>query len=179
MAFAMASVGHVNRSLPDSTFILGGRTYHRIGSMRPAPGHPHCFAQIYMLDSAEAADRRSAAVNDTDNVLRRPVLELLHNLLVRYNPWVQQFRVAAAAGTPVLEWHSDVEVSGMEIGAVVAECGKRSIMLHQLPSGPLNLYRIRIHCITLWRIRCCFHVGQQGGIKTCNVGIPFEVAVAE
>ena len=104
--------------------------------MRPAPGHPHCFAQIYMLDSAEAADRRSAAVNDTDNVLRRPVLELLHNLFVRYNPWVQQFRVAAAAGTPVLEWHSDVEVSGMEIGAVVAECGKRSIMLHQLPSGP-------------------------------------------
>ena len=55
MAFALASVGHNNRSLPDSTFILGGRTYHRIGDVMPRDSASAAFAQIYMLDAEEAA----------------------------------------------------------------------------------------------------------------------------
>jgi hypothetical protein len=52
MAMAMASVGHSNKSLPDGMFHLGGKSFHRIGSMHPDPHVPHAFAQIYVLDVA-------------------------------------------------------------------------------------------------------------------------------
>ena len=131
MAFALASVGHNNRSLPDSTFILGGRTYHRIGDVMPRDSASAAFAQIYMLDAEEAAVRRAVAVGNSDSALRPAVFQILHDLLLRYNPWVQQLRSAAALDTPVIEWRSDVDVSGMMIGAVVAAPGSRSIMLHR------------------------------------------------
>lgn len=133
MSFAMASVGHNNRSLPDSTFIMGGRSYHRIGDIRPRDAEHAAFAQIYMLDADEAADRRMAVVggSDTESPLRRAVLQLLHELLLRHNPWVQRLRAAVAHDTPVIEWHSDIDVSGMVIGAVVASPGSRSIVMRQ------------------------------------------------
>jgi len=58
MALSMASVGHQNKSLPDGMFVLGGRTYHRVGSMLPQGNAPPAFAQIYVLDVEEATDRR-------------------------------------------------------------------------------------------------------------------------
>ena len=58
MALSMASVGHKSRSLNYGAFILGGKTYHRIGSMQPDAGGSHSFAQIYVLDVNEATDRR-------------------------------------------------------------------------------------------------------------------------
>jgi hypothetical protein len=134
MAFAMASVGHNNRSLPDSVFVLGGRTYHRIGSVLPAQDAEAAFAQIYMLDAEEAADRRAQVVNDTESVLRRPVLVMLHRLLSQHNPWVRQLQAAASSRTPVIQWSSDIDVSGMVVGAVVAAPGSRSIVL-QLQSS--------------------------------------------
>jgi len=129
MAFAMASIGHDNRSLPDSTFIMGGRTYHRIGCLQPHDSSTSAFAQIYMLDAEEAAVRREAVVGHSDGSLRAPVLVILHELMVRYNPWVQRMRSAAAANTPVIEWRSDIDVAGMMIGAVVSAAGSRSIVL--------------------------------------------------
>ena len=132
MAFAMASVGHDNRSLPDSTFILGGKSYHRIGDLLPRDSAAAAFAQIYMLDAEESAVRRAAAVGNADSALRLPVFELLHQLLVRHNPWVRQLRAAAAADTRVIEWQSDIDVSGMMIGAVVAAPGfSRSIIIRR------------------------------------------------
>ena len=131
MAFAMASVGHDNKSLPDSTFILGGRSYHRIGDLMPRDSAAAAFAQIYMLDAEDAATRRAEAVGNNDSVLRPAVFQLLHDLLVRFNPWVQQMRHAVAHGTPVIEWRSDIDVSGMMIGAVVAAPGSRSIILQR------------------------------------------------
>lgn len=136
MAFAMASVGHNNRSLPDSTFIMGGRTYHRIGSLRPGDGAETAFAQIYMLDAEEAADRRAEVVGNSDGVLRPQVFEILHELLLRYNPWVQQMRSAAANNIPEIEWRSDIDVSGMMVGAVVAAPGCRSILIRQQSEEP-------------------------------------------
>jgi len=138
MAFAMASTGHRNVSLPDSTFILSGKTFHRIGSLQPGDSCLHSFAQIYMLDAEDAAARRIDATLDRNNVLRVPVLQMLHECFLRYNPWVQQFRVAAAAGVPELVWRSDIDLLGMEVGAVVAEAGSRSIVVQQLPQGPLQ-----------------------------------------
>lgn len=134
MAFAMASVGHENRSLPDSTFILGGRTYHRIGNLHPLESEEPAFAQIYMLDAEQSASRRSAVIGNSDGVLRPPVFELLHQLLLRYNPWVQQLRAAVAHNTPEIVWQSDIDVSGMVIGAVVAAPGSRSIVIRQQSS---------------------------------------------
>jgi hypothetical protein len=81
MAFAMASTGHSNASLPDSTFILSGRSFHRIGSLLPPASSLHSYAQIYMLDADDAAARRVGAVNDVNGVLRLPVLQTLHRLL--------------------------------------------------------------------------------------------------
>ena len=90
MAFAMASVGHDNRSLPDSTFIFGGKSYHRIGDLLPRDSAVAAFAQIYMLDAEESAVRRAAAVgnndsckiarvsaNEAENVITNQVLTLL------------------------------------------------------------------------------------------------------
>jgi hypothetical protein len=134
MAFAMASVGHNNRSLPDSTFIFGGKSYHRIGDLLPRDAAPAAFAQIYMLDAEESAVRRAAAVGNADSALREPVFELLHQLLIRHNPWVRLLRAAAAADTRVIEWQSDIDVSGMMIGAVVAAPGSRSIVIRRQSS---------------------------------------------
>jgi hypothetical protein len=131
MAFAMASTGHDNRSLPDSTFILGGRTYHRMGSLRPSDGVAAAFAQIYILDPEDAAARRSDVVGNVDGVLRQPVFEMLHQLLLRFNPWVQQLVASASNNTPDIVWQSDIDVSGMMIGAVVAAPGSRSIVIRQ------------------------------------------------
>jgi hypothetical protein len=135
MSFAMASVGHDNRSLPDSTFILGGRSYHRIGSMLPRESEAAAFAQIYMLDADQSAVRRSEVVGNFDGSLRPPVFDLLHQLLLRYNPWVQQLRAAVARDTPEIVWNSDIDVSGMMIGSVVAAPGSRSIVIRQQDSG--------------------------------------------
>jgi hypothetical protein len=125
MAFAMASVGHDNRSLPDSTFIFGGRSYHRIGAMEPPPGQSASFAQIYLLDPDEAAVRRLEAVGHDDGVLRQEVFAHLHRLMLSYNPWVRHLRVAASLNLPVIQWQSDVDVSGMSIGAVLTRTHRR------------------------------------------------------
>jgi len=134
MAFAMASVGHDNRSLPDSTFIFGGRSFHRIGAMLPPPGGAASFAQIYLLDPDEAAARRLEVVGHDDGALRPAVLLLLHRLLLLHNPWVRQLRVAASQSLPVLQWRSDVDVSGMTMGAVVVAAGSRSISIQRQTS---------------------------------------------
>ena len=60
MAMAMAYVGHKNMSLPDGTFVMGGRSYHRIGSLLPSSGQDNNFAQIYLLDTLDATSRRSS-----------------------------------------------------------------------------------------------------------------------
>jgi hypothetical protein len=134
MAFAMASVGHDNRSLPDSTFVLGGKSYHRIGSLRPNESAEAAFAQIYMLDAEEAAKRREAVVGHSDGILRQPVFEILHELLLRYNPWVQQWRRAVDLNTVEIVWQSDIDVSGMMIGSVVVAPGTRSVVIRQQSS---------------------------------------------
>jgi hypothetical protein len=134
MSFAMASVGHDNRSLPDSTFIMGGRTYHRIGAMEPLPSQSASFAQIYLLDPDEAAARRLEVVGHDDGVLREPVFAILHRLMLHYNPWVSQLRLAVSGNIPVIEWRSDVDVSGMTVGAVVVAPGSRSIVIRRYSS---------------------------------------------
>lgn len=131
MAFSMASVGHDNRSLPDSTFIMGGRSYHRIGAMEPGPSQSASFAQIYLLDPDEAAARRLEVVGHDDGVLRPEVFAIVHRMMLELNPWVRQLRVAASQNIPVIEWQSDIDVAGMTMGAVVVAPGSRSIVIRR------------------------------------------------
>jgi hypothetical protein len=137
MAMAMASVGHSNHSLPGNcSFILGGRTYHRIGSMHPDDGQMARFAQIYLLDVADASAVRNHHQHQS---LDETVLGRLHAALISSNPWVQQIRCAAASGRP-LRWRWDGEEvnDAMMIGAIVAEPGSHREVALQMAGGELQ-----------------------------------------
>lgn len=132
MVMAMASVGHKNRSLPDGMFKLGGRTFHRIGSMTPTENASHAFAQIYVLDAEQASDRRLNLMNGHDGLspLRRDVLTQLHSLLLQHNPCVQQFVAAARDNLPKLVWRCSDDIASMQMGALVVQSGsKRDIVI--------------------------------------------------
>jgi hypothetical protein len=88
---AFASVGHANKSFVDGTFVLGGRAYHRIGSLLPVQNQPHCFAQIYVLDTDNATRRRQAIMPS----LRSAVLTQLHEFMMQFNPLARTFKAAA------------------------------------------------------------------------------------
>jgi hypothetical protein len=141
MAMAMASVGHQNISLPDGMFTLGGKSFHRIGSLRPAEALPHAFAQIYMLDAQEASDRRIRVQGgrDSEHPLRPEILSQLHTWMLLHNPWVRQFVAAFHNDMPQLVWRSSDDISSMQMGALVAQPGStRDIVIErQVPSVAL------------------------------------------
>jgi hypothetical protein len=137
-SLSMASVGHKSVGLPDGWFVLGGKTFHRIGSMFPAPGREHSFAQIYLLDPQAAADRRMAIFGGRETPLRRELLTMLHSKLLLHNPWVRQFVHAARDGIPHLVWRCTDDIATMEIGAMIAEVGsRRDVIVRRSDDGPL------------------------------------------
>ena len=134
MAMAMACVGHNNAGFPDGVFVLSGKSYHRIGSLVPNDGQPHCFAQIYMLDTAAAADRRSLIFSDS---LDRQVLMSLHEAMLIHNRYASEFCRAANSDVHELVWSTDDNIMGMHIGAMVSAVGtKRTIVLQR--QGDVN-----------------------------------------
>ncbi len=138
MAMAMASVGHKNISMPDGMFVLGGKTFHRVGSMVPADAVQHAFAQIYLLDTEQATDRRLDVLGgrDAQSSLRRDVLSQLHRLMLQYNPCVQQFVAAARDHLPQLVWRCSDDISTMQMGALVVQPGsRRDIVIQQRVSS--------------------------------------------
>ena len=142
MSLCMASLGHKNKSPPGyGAFILGGRTFHRIGSMLPAANdHDHCFAQIYVLDTEDATRRRMDLFNGRGrgDILRAAALSTLHQQLRIHNPWISQFVAAARDSIPQLVWRSTDDLSTMQIGAVVAETGDRRDIVVKRFSGELQ-----------------------------------------
>lgn len=148
MALAMASVGHENISLPDGMFTLGGKTFHRVGSLLPAAAAPHAFAQIFLLDTEEASDRRICAMGRgaAHDELRPAVLSQLHNWFMQHNPWVQQFVSAARSNLPRLVWRSSDDIATMQIGALVAQPGsKRDIVIERQVCALASTYAPQ-HC---------------------------------
>jgi len=136
-AMSMASVGHDNVTLPDGgTFTLSGRSYHRIGPLRPDAGAPHQFAQIYMLDAADATTRRLEVFGNNRHprdALRPDILSRLHVQLLACNVLISQFRTAALDARP-LQWTCADDLSGMQVGALIHSIGnQRSIRC--LPVG--------------------------------------------
>ena len=132
MAMAMASVGHDNKSLPDGTFVLGGKTFHRVGCMHPARNQVHSFAQIYVLDVEEASERRLNIFGGSDSALRRIHLQELHSQLTLHNSCVRQFRMAAHSSIQQLVWRCSDDISTMQVGAMIVEPGmQRDIVIHR------------------------------------------------
>ena len=135
-ALSMASVGHKSRGLPWGAFVLGGKTYHRMGSLLPDAGSPHCFAQIYILDVSAATDRRLGLFGGDSGALRRDVLTRLHNRLLARNPLIQQFVAVARSDVPHMVWQCSDDISTMQLGALVAQAGSRRDIVVQRAQGP-------------------------------------------
>jgi hypothetical protein len=130
MVMAMASVGHKNVSLPDGTFVLSGKSYHRIGTLQPQPGNPHNFAQIYILDTMDATARR---LEIFPTGLKADTLSNMHNLMLLHNPYVSQYRKAVEDGVSELQWSCEDDILGMQMGAIVAHPGNlRTIVIRKI-----------------------------------------------
>ena len=141
MAMSMVSVGHNNESLAGGTFVLAGKSYHRIGPMLPADGITHRFAQIYLLDPEEASNRRQAIFRNNLDIdhLRR-----LHELLLLHNPRIAEFCQAANNGSAQFTWSTEDEIMGMQMGALVVAPGEQRhiIVRRVLNDGDGKLSRI-------------------------------------
>ena len=135
-SLAFASTGHSNKSFPDGTFVMGGRSYHRIGSLVAPPGAQHCFSQIWTLDTEDATVRRQHIMSD----LRDSVLRSFHNLFLQYNHLARGFRQAAIAVSLMTDrdresvgftWHATDDTSSFEMGSVIESAGfQRNIIVH-------------------------------------------------
>ena len=72
------------------TFKIQGQLYHQIGSLLPAEGNEHKFAQIYFLDAEEQTARRNQ-IYDLNPEIFKTLSTILEN---SNNPYVQIFKQA-------------------------------------------------------------------------------------
>jgi len=132
MALSMASTGHQNLTPDWGMFTLGGKTYHRMSGNFVNPRGPPAFAQIYMLDTTAATSRRMELfpTRSAGASLNECILATLHDLLLLYNPWIEQFR-SAGINVRELGWKScgSVNIDGMGMGAMIDGFGKRDIII--------------------------------------------------
>ena len=77
-----------------SQFKINGEIHHRIGSLQPEAGMLPKFAQIYILDSERAAERRSQIFDDLE--LKKPLINQLQRMLQQCNPFVRTFASVAS-----------------------------------------------------------------------------------
>ena len=141
MALSMASTGHQNLSPNWGAFVLGGKVYHRLSAQYTNPTGPPAFAQIYLLDTTAATQRRLALFPSSCHLsgssLDADVLALLHELLVVCNPWIGQFRAAGMQQLPELVWRSEsaVNIGSMGLGSMSVGCGQRPIIIRMTPGN--------------------------------------------
>ncbi|KAF9025557.1 hypothetical protein BDZ89DRAFT_888347, partial [Hymenopellis radicata] len=96
-AFAMVSLGIKTRPTPlpghgPSVFRLHGALYHNLGQLLPGEDGSRKYAQLYILDSRDEATAQRMR-NNTG--LRFDVMNIIHDVLYRYNIYVPQFLTAA------------------------------------------------------------------------------------
>ena len=123
---------------------MAGKSYHRIGPMLPQNGDAASFAQIYLLDAEEATNRRQQIFrHNLDNHL----LQLLHELMLRFNPRVAEFRQAANSNVQELTWSTDCDILGMQMGALVVAPGQqRQIIVRRTLDNKLSSVSELIRC---------------------------------
>ncbi|EGT37482.1 hypothetical protein CAEBREN_25238 [Caenorhabditis brenneri] len=73
------------------SFRIHGQVYHLIGPLHPAEGEEHVFAQVFILDTKEAADE--LANRKVNRTCSKEVFKLLIDILEKYNPFVKSFKM--------------------------------------------------------------------------------------
>ncbi|RCN49553.1 hypothetical protein ANCCAN_04325 [Ancylostoma caninum] len=72
-------------------FRVHGQVYHSTGALRPLPGQPATFAQIYIFDTEDAADE--LAGRPCNRECRRDLFVLLYDVMQRNNIFAQSYRM--------------------------------------------------------------------------------------
>ncbi|KIH45089.1 hypothetical protein ANCDUO_24875, partial [Ancylostoma duodenale] len=72
-------------------FRVHGQIYHSIGALRPLPGQPTVFAQIYIFDTDQAANE--LAGRPINRECRRDIFALLFDVMRRDNVFAQSYRM--------------------------------------------------------------------------------------
>ena len=97
-ALAFTSVGrHVDDSLNHAgggpySFRLHGELIHRAGGLLPPVGRPPVWAQLYILDSADALNHRME--NQYNDGLDRHTMQTLQDMLYRQHPGTELYKHA-------------------------------------------------------------------------------------
>jgi len=75
--------------------VVRGIVHHLLGPLAPPQGSPHQFAQLYIIDNADAqAAARFAALGQGNVDLDRCTLQELQQMLLGSNVYVQRFMQA-------------------------------------------------------------------------------------
>nr|XP_025603131.1 uncharacterized protein LOC112695132 [Arachis hypogaea]XP_025630251.1 uncharacterized protein LOC112723204 [Arachis hypogaea]XP_025674055.1 uncharacterized protein LOC112773204 [Arachis hypogaea]XP_025674064.1 uncharacterized protein LOC112773214 [Arachis hypogaea] len=98
--FAFTSFGgkidrSINHSKGPPTFLLHGQNYHLMGSLLPQEGSPAKFAQLYIYDTQNEINNRTAVVssdNSTDHLDKTIVADLM-KMLDTHNVLAKTFRM--------------------------------------------------------------------------------------
>ncbi|KIH55324.1 hypothetical protein ANCDUO_14520 [Ancylostoma duodenale] len=72
-------------------FRVHGQVYHSTGALRPLPGQPTTFAQIYIFDTEDAANE--LAGRPCNRECRRDLFVLLYDVMQRNNIFAQSYRM--------------------------------------------------------------------------------------
>ncbi|CAN6932684.1 unnamed protein product [Brassica oleracea] len=108
MVFSFTSLGgKCDRSVPKGCgplkmFVLQGENYHLMGSLKPPPGDPAKFGQLYIVDTENEVTNRASIIGkyktasetSKKETIRKQVIESLLKMLNEVNPYVHQFRSA-------------------------------------------------------------------------------------
>jgi hypothetical protein len=163
---AFASTGHQNKSIAGGTFVLGGRSYHLIGSILPGAliisvdccdyrsdalsllaesAMCSSFSQIWILDTADATHRRLQLMPE----LRSHVLSLLHDSLSLHNRLVQMYRSASEAvrsfsnddlSSVGFSWSASDDLSNFEMASIIERPGfQRNIVIRSIGDSVIKI----------------------------------------
>jgi hypothetical protein len=107
----------------------------------------HQFAQIYVLDTADATNRRLEIAPE----LRSDTLRQLHDGMLEHNHLTRSFRAAANRETPNLTWQGDDEMESFDVGAIIEKPGFRRDVVVSSNDGcfrSINIHNQYYHALT-------------------------------
>ncbi|KAF8087309.1 hypothetical protein N665_0591s0013 [Sinapis alba] len=104
MLFSFTSLGgKCDRSVPKGCgpikmFVLQGENYHLMGTLKPPPGDPAKFGQLYIVNTENEVTNRASIIGIVflylQKEIRKQVIESLLKMLNEVNPYVHQFKSA-------------------------------------------------------------------------------------
>jgi len=98
-----------------------GAVAHRLGPLIANDGYEPSFAQLHIMDSDYALQRRTEIMpgrGNYDSAVRPGILSVFQNSLLQHNPYVQRFQ---QAGRPVAEQYAEQIQAAAEQGVPVPD----------------------------------------------------------